>query len=421
MNEKSFRPLARHLLSKVVLAALLCLALVGVLETWLTYQLVVKRYRETAQQVVQATVPALSRQLWMVERDHIQVLLDGLVKASRWHGIGAAVVRDRNGGEPIRSGDAGLASYSESIVAALPHPAGRDDIGELSVVLDPRVIYREVALTVVAVLVGTGLVMLLVAAVVMLILRREVHRPLLSLASFVRGLDAGEVDRPLDLRRPQHQGRDEIDELADGFRDLQARLVTHIDTLETQVAERTAHLEDALARLRRVATTDSLTACYNRAYFTEQLPRELARAQRHGRPLSVAFCDVDHFKQINDRHGHAMGDQVLSAVGDCLRQLLRSGGDWVARYGGEEFVLVLPETTLSQAAVLAERMRQAVSQQIRLPLETGGTLGVTMSLGLAQWLCGESEDSLLKRADACLYAAKRQGRNRVCMGAAEGV
>ncbi len=162
-----------------------------------------------------------------------------------------------------------------------------------------------------------------------------------------------------------------------------------------------------LKKLEDLATTDTLTHVGNRARFEEDFVRHLIEAVRYGRPLSVIMLDIDHFKQINDRHGHAVGDQVLRAVATIVGAEVRSA-DALYRWGGEEFCVLSPETVLAGARESAERIRNAVAGA-----DFGTVAGVTISLGVAQWRDGEEADALLRRVDAALYAAKQQGRNRV--------
>jgi len=186
-----------------------------------------------------------------------------------------------------------------------------------------------------------------------------------------------------------------------------------VDELDARVAERTEQLQSALDRLKILAVTDALTGCHNRLAFTQRYPDAVSHAQRYGRSLSLVFCDVDRFKAINDEHGHPVGDEVLAAVGHCLRDALRASSDWVVRYGGEEFLLVLPETPLDQAIEVAERVRQHIEEQLKIALADGRRLYVTASLGVAEYRSGEGAEQLLTRADAQLYAAKQAGRNQV--------
>jgi two-component system cell cycle response regulator len=191
--------------------------------------------------------------------------------------------------------------------------------------------------------------------------------------------------------------------------ELIARLNTgkRICTLERSL--RAANEEN-----RRLSITDPLTGAYNRRYLMEQLPRELQRASRYSRPLSAVMCDVDHFKKINDTHGHMAGDEVLKVVVSTLKGTIRTT-DWVARYGGEEFVIVLPETNGINAAVAAEHLRKQLGAQ---PLDIEGLkLSVTASFGVVGWRdavpTGATVDQLIARCDTGVYASKAAGRNRV--------
>ncbi len=169
-------------------------------------------------------------------------------------------------------------------------------------------------------------------------------------------------------------------------------------------------LEQALTREAR---TDALTGLLNRRALAEIAQRELARSARRGAPLSVILCDVDHFKSINDRWGHAAGDRAIRAVGERLHGELRES-DAFGRWGGEEFLAILPDTKLDDALVLAERMRRALSAS---PLPTDPPLAVTVSLGVATRPDSASTtpgewDTLLGIADEAMYRAKAEGRNR---------
>ena len=165
-------------------------------------------------------------------------------------------------------------------------------------------------------------------------------------------------------------------------------------------------LESALAQNEQLARTDPLTQLPNRLHLREVLPRRIREAARHGRPLSLVLFDIDHFKTINDDHGHNTGDLVLAELGRLLVRLLRST-DVPARWGGEEFVVLLPETPLDGAVTVAERIRQTVASH-RFP----GGIAVTVSLGVSTVCADDTEESFIGRADGAAYDAKRQGRNR---------
>jgi diguanylate cyclase (GGDEF)-like protein len=169
-------------------------------------------------------------------------------------------------------------------------------------------------------------------------------------------------------------------------------------------------------RLAEGALQDPLTGLYNRRHLEERLASELAAAQRHGRPVSLLMCDVDHFKSINDAHGHLAGDEALKMVAFVLRGAVRKE-DVLARYGGEEFVIVARETPLEGAQSLAERVRRAVERSRcawqGLDLGVTVSIGVTVSGGAAAYVAGRTDRELLQAADRALYAAKAGGRNRV--------
>jgi diguanylate cyclase (GGDEF)-like protein len=172
------------------------------------------------------------------------------------------------------------------------------------------------------------------------------------------------------------------------------------------------------ARLFESATYEGLTGLLRREAILEQLDRELERALRYGRPLTVAMADLDHFKQVNDRHGHLAGDSLLRHIASVLAGGLRAT-DWIGRYGGEEFLLVLPETSMAGAAAVAEKIRRQV-QGTPVPIDDGGTPArVTISIGLAGLSDGGPDErmiagrDLIAAADRSLYEAKHAGRNRV--------
>jgi len=162
------------------------------------------------------------------------------------------------------------------------------------------------------------------------------------------------------------------------------------------------------------ATTDPLTGLHNRLMLEHALGRELAAAERYERPLSIVLYDIDHFKRINDNHGHAVGDKVLIQLSRFVPDLIRSS-DLLVRWGGEEFLILMPGSEGSMAFQAAEKLREAIS---RVEFDEAGSL--TCSFGVAQYQAGDTAESLIKRADAALYRAKNNGRNQVQMTPAPG-
>jgi two-component system chemotaxis response regulator CheY len=186
-------------------------------------------------------------------------------------------------------------------------------------------------------------------------------------------------------------------------------------------ARRIVSLEQALRRAldqkRQMANTDVLTGAYSRRYLERQLSLELERTRRFSHPVSVLLLDIDYFKRINDRYGHAIGDEVLRNTYRRLRDFLPRACDWIGRYGGEEFLIVLIDTDLRGAEIVAQRL---VTGMAETPIETSmGQIPVTISIGgaeAAQMLSSDlSFKGLLAIADHCLYASKRDGRNRYTM------
>ena len=163
--------------------------------------------------------------------------------------------------------------------------------------------------------------------------------------------------------------------------------------------------------LRHAATRDTLTGLFNRRHGEQLLDKAHLKALRHGTHLSLLVCDIDHFKQINDRFGHPAGDRALGAVAGILQQAVRSS-DAVIRWGGEEFVILLDECPQAPAIELGERVRARVGAH--QDAEVGQ---ITISIGLATHEAGETIAQLIGRADAALYEAKRTGRNRLSVAA----
>jgi diguanylate cyclase (GGDEF)-like protein len=199
---------------------------------------------------------------------------------------------------------------------------------------------------------------------------------------------------------------------------LYLRDITERHCSELKLAEALATSEERLRTITRLheqlqeqALRDPLTGLYNRRYLAELFAREMARAQRESTPIALALIDLDHFKQLNDRHGHLAGDDVLRAVAIQLTSNLR-GSDAVFRIGGEEFLLLLPGATGKEAFARLDSLCQALANQA-LPTRVG-PLAVTLSAGLAVWPDqGQALDELMQVADAALYEAKRHGRNQV--------
>lgn len=172
-------------------------------------------------------------------------------------------------------------------------------------------------------------------------------------------------------------------------------------------------LQENLEAVRTESLTDPLTLLANRKFFDSSLEKIVAEAMSRNEPLSLMLTDIDHFKSFNDNFGHLTGDQVLRLVATTVKHNVK-GKDTAARYGGEEFAIILPNTILRAAVTVADHIRQAVMSKELMKRSTGEHLGrITISIGVAALRKGDNAQSLIERADECLYAAKRHGRNRV--------
>ena len=166
-----------------------------------------------------------------------------------------------------------------------------------------------------------------------------------------------------------------------------------------------------LEQLERLANYDSLTGVYNRGAILRKLEELTNHARRYREAFSLSLMDIDHFKKVNDRYGHLIGDEVLERIAELVRDDVRIA-DSVGRYGGEEFIVVLPKTDLDSAVIVAERIREIIQASEMIASE-GKVFSVTVSQGLSSYRADDDKDSLISRADEALYRAKENGRNRV--------
>lgn len=184
--------------------------------------------------------------------------------------------------------------------------------------------------------------------------------------------------------------------------------------METTASE-IISLKKQLEGIKQAAKTDMLTGLLNRRGFDEAMHEALMNSDNRNRPLSIIMADIDHFKKVNDTHGHLIGDNVLKILSKLLKKQIK-GKDTAARFGGEEFIIILPETSLKGAFAVAEQIRETL-QAIRWTTKgSGKAIGtITISLGVAQYKVDDSVESLVSRADHALYAAKKSGRNKTMM------
>jgi diguanylate cyclase len=226
--------------------------------------------------------------------------------------------------------------------------------------------------------------------------------------------DAGlsSASQELSVTRQPDQIKAIVDVLAKYTREMRDANKALENRLSLSRAE-ISNLQQSLEAIRAESLTDPLTGLGNRKFFDRSFDTAVHAALADGEPLSLLIFDIDHFKSFNDSYGHLTGDQVLRLVAQSLKQTIK-GKDITARYGGEEFAVVLPNTALRQALTVADHIRRAVMSKELKKRSTGEILGrVTISVGVSMLKPDDTTDSLIERADACLYVAKRNGRNRV--------
>jgi two-component system, cell cycle response regulator len=200
--------------------------------------------------------------------------------------------------------------------------------------------------------------------------------------------------------------------------ELLARITVHLERyrLSRQLKEKIDDLKISNEKIRKLSITDPLTGCYNRNYLSLQLSKEIKRARRYKKPISLVLTDIDFFKKVNDTWGHSAGDQVLVGFVQTINTVVRKDLDWVARYGGEEFVIVLPETDYTDVCKCTERLRKEVARHITT--HEGVDISITASFGVTcldpdRITDNFSTDRLIDTADKYLYQAKENGRNRM--------
>ncbi|WP_051284936.1 sensor domain-containing diguanylate cyclase [Nisaea denitrificans] len=233
-----------------------------------------------------------------------------------------------------------------------------------------------------------------------------IAKPIEKLRAHTAKVTRGELAKP-----PEGGGWREVRELTEHFSVMIATLKEFNETLQSKIDERTHDLGEANRKLTELATRDPLTGLYNRRHLEVCLDHEIGRARRYGSALAIVIMDIDHFKAVNDAHGHGVGDLVLQRISEFLKSTLRKS-DIVARIGGEEFCWILPETPEDAAVAFLDRVRIGISE---IAFEADAVaFNVTCSFGLAELSDASPDaDKLLKNADLALYEAKRAGRNRI--------
>jgi diguanylate cyclase len=259
------------------------------------------------------------------------------------------------------------------------------------------------------------------ASAQMLMAGERIARGLSQVVSYLKDVEqrSGEYGRTLenaatDLNR--NIGPEQIRKIVSGLAAATLDMANHNKTLNEQLQRATHETESLRASLESVrleSLTDSLTGLSNRRLFDETLKMRLDEARAQRSELSLLLCDIDHFKRFNDTWGHHTGDQILRFLASALQAHARR--DYlVARYGGEEFAVIMPRTSVREAGLVAEAIRTAIQAKRLRRRSTNEDLGqITVSIGVARLQPGDTTQGLVERADACLYASKRGGRNQI--------
>ena len=410
LQNTEFRSIASLMLQRIIALALVCLVGVGGLQVWLERQQQEKQFLSAMALMVETSSRAMGHALWDIDRE---VLLNHIERLAEIEEIGYVRIKILATGEVITAGRSEVQQDVPSYQAVIYSPNDKSqELGSIEVWAD-RSYYRGLLWNsqkhvIPGYLIFTVCMCLTVAWVI----RRDLGMPLRQIADYVRNLRPEALNQPIAIQRPDRTRADEIDMVMQGFHHLQNALDRHIKDLDGLVRERTQELSSLVDEVKRLSQLDALTGVYNRRAMELRLPLDIERSLRYERPFAVIFLDIDHFKRINDQHGHSVGDFVLKEVAQRLQNGLRANVDWLVRFGGEEFVVFMPETDLHGAVEVAHRLAHLVRGTPWA--QDGLTLHLTCSLGVTQLRRDDGMESLLERADELLYQAKNEGRDRVC-------
>ena len=406
MRDQAVQSVANKLIKRISVYCVACVLAIGVVEGWYAWRHLSEDFDQGLRLIAESQLPLLAISVWEAEPLVIQ---RQLAQIEQQPSIGYVRLRV-DIGAVFEAGDPQLHNNPNARIFNLVQPYDREiSLGTLELAPDPTVLYYEVGRLVGIAMLGYGIL----CALIIVLLKREVERPLRHILEYVAASPDRRNSQALVVARGQDHRRDEIDIVVEGFQSMQKEIDKQMRELDAEVVNRTNALQSAMESVQQLSTMDPLTGCYNRRLFTERIVQEAERADRYQRALALVFVDIDFFKRVNDTHGHSVGDQALCHVSTIMRRETRESVDWVVRYGGEEFLLVLPETDQEQAIGTAERVRAAIAAE---PLFVRGQpIALTCSFGVAQYQPDEPHVVWLERVDKCLYTAKQTGRNRVCM------
>lgn len=363
--------------------------------------------------------PALATALWELNQEQLDALMMGVIDLPL---ISSVRISEPSGREITRGSNSGLigTSIEHGFDVSYQFSGQNIHLARVSFSASDTVVLQRLRVGFQMIVVSAAIKSMLLIALFIWAFRKHLGKPLRVLRESVAMINLESLaHRRVDMKLPRNN---ELKLLQNAFNHMLSTLdqerrahfeaLTRVNqSLEAEVQSRTKDLQDANRRLEQLARTDPLTGVANRRDFMERLQSDILRAHRAGSALTVLAVDLDHFKQINDRWGHAAGDDALVNFARTTQGQLRAS-DVLARLGGEEFAILLPETALPQATEVANRILESLKTQVIVTAE--GEFGYTASIGVATLSHGKDDgEALLGRADQNMYRAKQLGRNRV--------
>lgn len=284
------------------------------------------------------------------------------------------------------------------------------EIGRLTVVASMTNVYGRLTDRMLTLLVAQAVKTFLVSTFIFLMFHFLIIKHITSVTSYLNGLNFKTKPQTLELHRKYFSSDDELAQTVSSINGMVQKLYLSYFNIEKMVKERTVELQRVNDELAELAQKDYLTGISNRRHFIQLSSQVLKISNREKKASSLLMMDIDYFKSINDTHGHEIGDQVIKLLAHRVSNALRES-DLFARFGGEEFVVLAPNTTISDALLLAEKLRHLIEN-----IKDIENVKITVSIGVSE-LLGDDVIAVIKRADSAMYTAKKNGKNRVeCYG-----